>query len=112
MGIVEALQFLKPLKDAFGLLKEAKDLLPESPKKTEVIVKIEEAEESLKIAKTEAAKALGYYLCKCTFPPQIMLFDKSENVFKCPRKECGHEIKRTIKPKTRNPGPYSGWLKR
>jgi len=90
MVIPEALQIYKKLKGVFGLLNKAKDLLPESPKKTEITVKIEEAEESLKISETEAAKALGYNLCQCTFPPQIMLFLKDKNVYRCP--ECGHEL--------------------
>lgn len=90
MVIPETLQIYKKFKELFELLKEARNLLPESPKKTEITVKIEEAEESLKIAKTEAAKALGYNLCQCTFPPQIMLFVKDKNVYRCP--ECSHEL--------------------
>ena len=106
MVIAESLQFLKSFKDVFGLVKEAKDLLPESPKKTEITVKIEAAEESLKIAETEAAKSLGHKLCQCTWPTQIMRFDKSKNVDRCPN--CGDEIKR----RTKNDWPIQSFKKK
>jgi hypothetical protein len=48
------------------------------------------------IAEAEVAKALGYELCKCQFPPTIMLTVGYKNggpagsgpVFECPK--CGH----------------------
>ena len=71
-------------------LKQAKDLLPDSPKKDDATEALQQAERQLKIAEAQAAKGLGYQLCQCTFPPQIMLFTGDEDHFRCP--ECGHEI--------------------
>ena len=62
------------LRSAMGLLKDAKDLLPSGDKRDEAISQaLVAAESSSKIAEAEIAKALGYALCKCAFPPTIML---------------------------------------
>jgi len=89
--------FISSVKNVLGIVKEAKELLPDSPQKTAATKKIEEAENSLKIAETEAAKAMGHELCQCTFPSQIMLYDRSKNVDRCPG--CGDEIKRSTRKK-------------
>lgn len=47
---------------------------------------IAKAERLLKASEAAAAKAMGYRLCRCTFPPQIMLWKKTEKVHVCP--EC------------------------
>lgn len=88
---------INSVKNALGIVKEAKELLPDSPQKTVATNKIEEAEDSLKIAETEAAKAMGHKLCQCTFPSQIMLYDRSKNVDRCLK--CGDEIKRPSRKK-------------
>jgi hypothetical protein len=56
------------LRAAIGLVKDAKELLPKE--KSEVVnAALATAESSSLIAEAEMAKALGYELCKCTFPP-------------------------------------------
>jgi predicted RNA-binding Zn-ribbon protein involved in translation (DUF1610 family) len=75
---------------ALSLLKSARDLLPKSPQKEAISQKLEEAEKAFRIAEAKAAQELGYPLCKCTWPPQIMLAMKKKLHFKCP--ECGLEI--------------------
>ncbi len=82
------------IKSTLVVFKEAKETLPDGSKRAEAAIKIEEAERLLKIAETETAKALGYNFCQCTFPPQIMLFEKTKNVFRCQNPECGREIKK------------------
>jgi hypothetical protein len=88
------------LRSAIGLLKEAKDLLPEGDQREKAItVALDAATTSAKIAEAEIAKALGYELCKCEFPPTPMLTvgymtanqtpatALGKPVFECPR--CG-----------------------
>ncbi len=37
-----------------------------------------------KMIEINMAKNLGYFLCKCTWPPQIMVLTQSDFVYKCP----------------------------
>lgn len=60
-------------RQAIGLVKQTKDLLPESHDKKAIEKSLEEADKAAKMAEAQIAQALGYRLCKCTFPPQIML---------------------------------------
>ena len=55
---------------------------------------IEKAEKALRASEAELAKALGYKLCQCTFPPQIMLSkghhaEQGMEIFKC--EKCGKQ---------------------
>lgn len=96
--ITSALEHLKLglsiFGESLGLIKKVRDLLPNSKEKEELEKQILEVEKSAKIAEVEIARAFGYKLCKCTFPPQIMLsvgYSKSEHTteeeFKCSK--CG-----------------------
>jgi hypothetical protein len=85
------------LRAAIGLVKDTKDLLPKDAKTATITAALETAEASSKIAEAEIAKALGYELCKCQFPPTPMLTvgyhtrsltDRPGSpVFECPK--CG-----------------------
>lgn len=66
----DALSFFR---DAVGLAKDAKGLLKEGPEKEAISQALAKAESSASLAEAQIAKALGYPLCRCTFPPQIML---------------------------------------
>jgi hypothetical protein len=76
-------------KDAIGWAKSAKDKLPNDGQKTSVEEDLEQAEKIGQLAEAQIAKALGYHLCKCTFPPQIMLrigYDEYQREqFRCPK---------------------------
>ncbi len=100
MTIASALGALKPtfdaLRSAMGLLKDAKDLLPSGDKTGAAISQaLVTAESSAKIAEAEIAKALGFELCKCEFPPIPMLTVGTHNgrsgiaaggaVYECPK---------------------------
>jgi hypothetical protein len=61
------------VRSALGLVKDVRDALPEGEKKAAVAQTLFEAEKAVKIAEAQIAQALGYKLCQCTFPPQIML---------------------------------------
>jgi hypothetical protein len=83
-GIKSALDLFRT---AMGAAKEAKDMLPDSDEKEAFSKSLEAAEKAVALAEAEAAKSLGYQLCQCTFPPQIMLSqgydDNSEEKFRC-----------------------------
>lgn len=76
-------------KDAVGWAKSAKDKLPDDDQKTSVEEDLEQAEKIGQLAEAQIAKALGYRLCQCTFPPQIMLrigYDEhQQEQFRCPK---------------------------
>jgi hypothetical protein len=83
------------LRSAMGLLKDAKELLPSGDQRHQAITQaLATAESSSRIAEAEVAKALGYELCKCQFPPVAMLTvgqhlgrPKTGPVYECPT--CG-----------------------
>jgi hypothetical protein len=86
------------VRSAIGMLKDAKELLPTGDQRGAAISQaLVTAESSSKIAEAEIAKALGYELCKCEFPPTPMLtvgyHTRSQGhrpggpVFECPK--CG-----------------------
>ena len=75
-------------KEALSMVKKVKDFLPDSPQKEEAEKTLAKADESFKIAETQAAQELGYTLCQCTWPPQIMLsigYDDDVEEFQCPK---------------------------
>ena len=56
------------LRIAFWLVKDIQQVLPDEKK--EVVARtLEEADTQLRLAEAEIAKALGYSLCRCEFPP-------------------------------------------
>ena len=88
--VFEALKIgFQLFKDAIGLAKSAKDKLPNDGQKTSVEEDLEQAEKIGQLAEAQIAKALGYRLCQCTFPPQIMLrigYDEHQREqFRCHR---------------------------
>lgn len=85
------------LRSAIGLVRDARDLKQPDAMQTRAIEDaLQTAEKAARIAEAEIAKALGYELCKCEFPPNIMLTVGYHNergggrkgpVYECPR--CG-----------------------
>ena len=83
---------LTALKGAIDLLKSAKESLPAGDQKTSIEQKIVEAEHILQLANAEMGQSLGFQLCQCTWPPQIMVsagYSEEAQVeqLKCPH--CG-----------------------
>lgn len=77
-----------------GSLREAQRSVESSLEREVAEEKLAEAERTLDLAEGQVAKALGYKLCQCVFPPQIMLSQGlhhkyNSEVFKCP--ECGRQ---------------------
>jgi hypothetical protein len=61
--------------------------------KEEAAKELLQIEEKLQIAEAQIAKGLGYELCKCTWPPQIMVHAGDVNYgerFRCPA--CGRVV--------------------
>lgn len=76
------------VREVIQLLGQVKNLLPSDPKRQEAERRLEEAERSLRLAEAKVATELGYQLCKCTWPPQIMIskgFNEYDEIFECPK---------------------------
>jgi hypothetical protein len=76
------------MKSALGLVKAAKDLLPDSPQKKASETALNEAERAVEIAESQIAQQMGYTLCHCDFPPGIAL-RKPDGSIRCPK--CGRD---------------------
>lgn len=98
MDFTDLADYIRVSKDALDLLKGALSLMPKDAQRDEIERKLVAAEDALRRSDAQLAKELGYQLCKCTFPPQIMLWKQLQSRFACPNPECG----RTFDP---NPPP-------
>lgn len=72
MGITEIMEAIGLVRGAIGLVKDTKDLLPAAQQEA-VGKALEQADAASKAAEIKLAKELGYDICQCTWPPQIML---------------------------------------
>jgi hypothetical protein len=85
---------IKSFKDIVDIGKTVRDATKDESKKKELTASIEKAEGALSIGEAQIAKALGYHLCQCTFPPQIMLSKgrhekRGVEIFAC--EKCGKQ---------------------
>jgi hypothetical protein len=107
MAEAEWIGYLTASKTALDILKGVRELLPKGEKSDEAGKRLEEAERSLKLSEAELARGLGFRICRCAFPPQIMLWNEGEKASVCA--VCGHRYP----PKAREvgtlttPGPWS-----
>jgi len=90
MAIEALINGLSLATQAINLIKQIKDLLPSSPQKEIATQTLENAENSFKVAEAQIAVELGYHLCQCKWPPEIMLKIPKTNQFIC--KDCGSII--------------------
>jgi len=80
------------LGSVLSTVKSVIALLP-MRQKEEASQQLVEVEGKLQIAEAQIAKGLGYELCKCTWPPQIMVHAGDVNYgerFRCPA--CGRVV--------------------
>jgi hypothetical protein len=99
------------LGESIGLIKKTKDLLPESEEKDAISKSLVEADKAAKLAESQIALALGYKLCQCTFPPQIML-SKGYKSFEYHQEEefvCANCNKSSIEPPSKPINVKSSW---
>jgi hypothetical protein len=86
------------LRSAIGMVRDLKASGGDSPAEEKLIDEaLEKAGQAAKIAEAEVAKALGYQLCKCEFPPIPMRtvghidhpgIGRRGPVYECPK--CGY----------------------
>jgi len=84
-------EYIRVNRDALDLMRGAWSLLPKSEKKFEAEHKLFAAEQALKRSDVALAHKLGYQLCRCTFPPQIMLWHETTKETVCGN--CGRKIR-------------------
>jgi len=82
-------EYIKAGTEAIVLIKTLYPLLP-TQSRDEVEAKIFAAEEALQKANVFLAQAWGFKIHDCTFPPQIMLYDKNIKDRVCPG--CGFTL--------------------
>jgi len=97
MNIEEVKQIFSIIAMTLGLMKQTKDLLPDSENKDRVSKNIEQAEKQIQIAEIQIAQSMGHKICRNHWPSGIMISSDNKN-WKCP--VCGNEIKyiKTIHP--------------
>jgi hypothetical protein len=61
------------IRTALGAVKDAQDALPAGEKKEAAARALDGAETQIRLGEAQIAKALGYPLCQCRFPPTPML---------------------------------------
>jgi len=86
--------YIRASKDLIEIFKGLKNLLPKGERAEEAQERIDQAEKALRASEAQLAKAFGYNLCQCTFPPQIMLSQGrhprlGDEIFKCDK--CGKQ---------------------
>lgn len=84
--------WLTASNSALQLMKSAFAMLPASVDRDAIEAKLKEAEDALRRSDAKLAKELGYRLCECTFPPQIMLWREADQAQVCPNAACGRRI--------------------
>jgi hypothetical protein len=85
--------YIRVSKEGLNLARSAWALLPKSANRDEAERKLLAAEHALKRTDAALAQKLGYELCQCTFPPQIMLWREKEGAHICQNVDCGRTIK-------------------
>lgn len=64
---------LATLRGAIDQLKSATDQLPSGDQKTAIEKQIVEIERAIQLGNAELGQSLGFQLCNCSFPPQVMV---------------------------------------
>jgi len=66
-------QYIRASKDVMDIAKTLIGMLPKGTQHEGAERRLAEAERALRATEVQLAQSLGYHLCQCTFPPQIML---------------------------------------
>lgn len=84
------------IRAMFGVFRDVKDTLPTDEQRQALESAIHQSEQQFAIAEAQMAQALGYQLCRCEFPPNIMVqvgvgkgrptpIESGAPVFQCPK---------------------------
>jgi hypothetical protein len=90
----EVTGWLSAGKSVVDIMKSAMDLMPKGSDKESLARKILETEKAIKRADATLAKELGYSICECDWPPEIMLWKEQQQLFVCPNPNCGRTAPR------------------
>ena len=90
MDLTQFSEYLATGKSVLDLMKTAIGLLPKSEDREAIQAQIERAETTLRIQEAGLATSLGYHICQCTWPPQIMLYKHQQRRYTC--QSCGFVI--------------------
>jgi hypothetical protein len=89
-------QAFDALRATIGLAKGTVDSISDLRERAAAKKSVEELERSAQLAEADMAKAFGYQLCRCKFPPQVMLTvgfnDNGDYKHQCPA--CGSVVAR------------------
>lgn len=80
--------YLRAARAILSLFDKIRTQLPSAAHQSELKEQIALAETALKTTEAELAKKLGYRICRCTFPPQVMLWHQARRKDICAR--CGN----------------------
>lgn len=108
MALAEVTTFLSAAKSALDIFRGIRAELPQGAQSEAIAAKIEEADKAVRTSEAELAKALGYRLCRCTFPPQIMLWRQDEQATVC--SSCGNRL--DARPRVNRGPPGGSWMSR
>lgn len=89
MNAEELLSAQELSRQALEELRAASYEVPAGPQREAVEARIKSADEKLELARSTAAKALGFKTHDCKFPPPLLLWNEAENAHIC--ENCGHK---------------------
>ena len=97
------LAYITAAKSALDILKGIRAELPKGPQADKAQQQIEQAESALKLTNAKLAQTFDYKLCRCAFPPPIMLWRAADRLNICPK--CGDRF-----PPPQSPEPEDEWI--
>jgi hypothetical protein len=88
MATSEWTDYLRAARAVLSLFDKIGTQLSSESERSQLKDHIALAETALKTTEAELAKKLGYRICRCTFPPQVMLWHQARRKDLCAR--CGN----------------------
>jgi hypothetical protein len=88
MAISEWTEYLRAAREVLSLFDKVHSQIPSEGERSQLKNHIAIADAALKTTEAELAKKLGYRICRCTFPPQVMLWDQARRKDVCAK--CGN----------------------
>jgi hypothetical protein len=73
------------------LVRYAGALMPKGSNRESLVRKLDDAERAHERSDARLAFDLGYPLCRCSFPPKPMLWDRQRAAFVCREPGCERE---------------------
>lgn len=80
-------EYVRAARSVLSLFREIRMQYASDPQQSQLEDRIAIAETALKVTEAELAKKLGYRICRCTFPPQVMLWNQRRRKDVCAK--CG-----------------------